>query len=150
MSEDVVTRFIDSLLSAFDGDETVADKAVESENVRRLQEFYRALARGDLAAAVSVMAPDVELEIRAPSELGFVCSGRGAAQILAAMKENFAKVEDQQPELVAVVAQGNEVVVIARETGRHRASGKAYDLRWAHHYQFRDGQIARLLELVAG
>jgi hypothetical protein len=36
MSEDVVTRFIDSLLSAFDRDEGVADKAVESENVQRL------------------------------------------------------------------------------------------------------------------
>ena len=151
MSEDAITRFIASLPSALDdGDENVAGKGVEAENVRRLQELYRALAHDELAAALSLMAPDVEMEIRAPSELGLVCSARGAAPTLAVMQENFAKVENQEPEVVSLVAQGNKVVVIAREKGRHRTSGRPYDLHWVQHYRFRDGKIARLLELVAG
>jgi hypothetical protein len=42
------------------------------------------------------------------------------------------------------------VVAIAREKGRHRASGRASDLCWVQHYQFRDGKIARLLEIGGG
>lgn len=151
MSQNIITQFIDSLPRAFNaGDENVAGKTFEAENVQRLQELYRAIARGDYAAAADAMADDVEMEIIAPSEFGFVCSARGRAQIWAAMQENFAKVEDQQPEVVSLVAQGNKVVVTAREKGRHRASGRPYDLHWVALYEFRDGKIARFLALIAG
>jgi len=148
MSQVVIKQFIDSLPVAFTtGDTRATDKADETGNVQKLQSFYRALTRGDFPEAVAAMADDIEMEIHVAPDFDFVCQARGREEILAAMRANFAKVEDQEPEIVSLVAQGDTVVIIAREKGKHRPTGTSYDVHWVQHYQFRDGKIARFLEL---
>jgi ketosteroid isomerase-like protein len=145
-----ITQFIDTLAQAFrEGDTAAASKQVEAENVGRLQEFYRTLARGDFPAAVDCMAGDIEIEIHAPAEFSFVSRARGPEAVLAALQANFSKVEDQRPETLALVAQGDAVIVLARERGRLRLSGKPYDVQWVQCYRFRDGKIARFREIAA-
>ncbi|XYH92916.1 nuclear transport factor 2 family protein [Sorangium sp. So ce1128] len=151
MSQKAIAQFLASLPFALDaGDEDVSGKAVEAENVQRLQALYRAIARGEFAAAADAFAEDAEMQIIAPPEFGFIGSARGRAQIRAAMPENFAKVEHQQLEIVSLVAQGNKLVVIAREKGRHRGSARTYKQHWVQYYEFRNGKIARFLEIAAG
>jgi ketosteroid isomerase-like protein len=41
------------------------------------------------------------------------------------------------------------VVVIAREKGKIRVTGRSYELHWVQQYEFRDGKITRFLELTA-
>jgi uncharacterized protein len=43
----------------------------------------------------------------------------------------------------AYVTDGEDVVVLARYTARHRVTGKALDVRVAHHYVVRSGLIVR-------
>jgi ketosteroid isomerase-like protein len=57
--------------------------------------------------------------------------------------------EDQRPEIISLIAQGNTVAVIMREQGRYRPTGKPYDLRGIQLFEFRGGQVARLQEFGA-
>lgn len=111
--------------------------------MRRLQELYRAFARGDFPGAVAMMTEDIELQIFGPAQFDFTRRAFGPVLTLAAVQANFAQMEDQRPELVSLGAQGNMVVVIFRERGRHRPTGKAYDLHCIQLLEFRDGQVAR-------
>ncbi len=149
MSQSLQT-FIDHLSTAFEaGDPGVGAKTLESANVHRLQELYRAFARGDFDAIVATTADDIELEIVGPpAELGFVCQAKGRTDVLAALQQNFSQVEDQQPETLSLVAQGDSVVVIARETGKVRATGSSYELHWVQLFQFRDGKVAVMREFT--
>ena len=84
MDQVVVAQFIDRLASAFEEDDAdAAVKAAESANVRRVQENYRALARGDLAAFLDAMAEDVEMEFvgspARPVRRAMAGPGRGRA-----------------------------------------------------------------------
>ena len=62
-------------------------------------------------------------------------------------RNNFAQVEEQRPETQSVVAQGDTVVVVGREQGRFRPTGRSYDLHWMHQYTFKNGKIVRIREL---
>ena len=68
-------------------------------------------------------------------------------QVIEATRQNFALVEEQRPEIQSVVAQGDTVVVLGRETGRFRPTGREYEMHWMHHYTFRGGKIQQIREL---
>ncbi len=141
-------QFIDRLVSAFEEDDAEAgSKLTESANVRRVQENYRALARGDLAAFLEMLAEDVEMEfVGSPNGL-FAGRWRGREQAGRAIGENFSKVEDQRPEVHSVVAQGDVVVVVAQERGRFRGTGLPYDTHFVQIFTFRDGKLARFRQI---
>ncbi len=59
-------------------------------------------------------------------------------------------VENQQPELRHIIAQGEYVAVVARERGRIRATGREYDVSFMHLFTIREGRIARVLGFSDG
>jgi ketosteroid isomerase-like protein len=144
------TRFIDRLHEAFlDGDEAAAGKVTEAANVRRLQEQYRALARGDFQPTISLMADGIELELHAPADLPITGCWRGVAAVTAAMRRNFGSLADQQAELLGVVAQGDTVVLFADESSKVRATGDRYQVRWVQFFTFRDDKLVRVRGVAA-
>jgi ketosteroid isomerase-like protein len=148
MNLSTTSRFIDRLHEAYlEGDPTAeAVKPAEADNVRRLQDVYRALAAGDAAAFAGLLAEDVELDIHGPPQVPFIGHWVGRPQVVAAVRRNFAMLEDQQPEVTTVVAQGDSVVVVARERGRVKATGRDYDLHVVQLFTFRAGTVARVRE----
>jgi ketosteroid isomerase-like protein len=56
--------------------------------------------------------------------------------------EGFAAHDD------TYVVDGDHVVVLARYTGRNKASGRRLDVRVAHHYVVRNNQIVRFEQYV--
>jgi ketosteroid isomerase-like protein len=145
----VLSSFIDRLRDAFHhGDPGAAGKAAESNNVARLQDQYRALAKADIPAFAALLSDDIEMEILGANELPFVRRARGRDAVLDAVARNFALVEQQQPEVEQVVAQGDTVVVVARERGRVKATGRDYDIRWVQMLTFRDGLLCRFREMA--
>ncbi len=148
MNQAVIARFLDALPPAFaDGDPNAAAKAAEADNVRRIQEQYRAIARGDFAAALAYLADDIDMEVVGPPELPFAGRWRGRDQVADAWAKNFGMLEDQRPEIQSVTAQGDTVVIVARERGRFRTTGRAYDVHWVQLFTFRDGKVARFREI---
>jgi ketosteroid isomerase-like protein len=143
-------RFIDRLHQAFlDGDDASAMKVNEGRNVLRLQETYRALARGDFQPAIALMADSIELELHVPPAVPITGCWRGVAEVTAAMQRNFGSLADQRAELLAVVAQGDTVVLFAEEHGTVRATGTPYHIRWVQFFTFRDDKIVGIRGIAA-
>src|SRR3954447_16933339 len=145
----VVAHFIERLDHAFqEGDPRATEKTTEKDNVKLLQEQYRAVVRGDVAAFAAALADDIELDIFGGPDLPFAGSWKGREEVLKAVARNFSLLEDQRPEVESVVAQGDTVVVFARERGRFKATGREYEIRWAQWFTFRDGLVSRVRELA--
>jgi len=108
---------------------------------------YLASAAGDLEALRATLAPDVEWTEMS----GFPLAGTyrtpdgvttNVMEKLAAEWEGWVAHDD------TYVVEGENVVVLARYTSRHRATGKALAVRVAHHFIVRGGLIVRFEQFV--
>jgi uncharacterized protein len=149
MTPSIPTSFLDNLVSAFrEGDPLADAKTAEAENVHRVRVIYEAIARGDYDAFADCLHADAEMEIFGPKINAFVGRSQGREQVRETVRRNFSQVEDQQPEILTVVAQGDTVVVVGRETGRYRPTGQRYDMHWVQLFTLRDGRIARFRQVT--
>jgi ketosteroid isomerase-like protein len=148
MTQGIDPQFLDTFQSAFhEGDENVADKREEAENVRRVEEVFRSIARKDFDALNDILADDVTFEIIGSSDTPMAGITRGRQAVIEAARNNFAQVDDQRPEIQSVVAQGNTVVVIGRDRGRFRLTGQRYDLQCIYQYTFKNNKVISIREL---
>jgi ketosteroid isomerase-like protein len=108
---------------------------------------YLASAAGDLEALRTTLAPDVEWTEMA----GFPLAGTyrtpdgvtaNVMEKLAAKWEGWAAHDD------IYVVEGENVVVLARYTARHRSTEKPLAVRVAHHFIVRGGLIVRFEQFV--
>jgi ketosteroid isomerase-like protein len=150
MSQLSVSSFLDRFHAAFqEGDPLAAQKHMEAANVRRLQEMYCGIARGDFQAFIDALTHDVELEIVGGPGIPFTGRWKGRDVVVSATRENFSQIEESRPVIQSIVAQGDSVVLCCREQGRYRATRQPYDVHWVLIATFRDGQIVRARELCA-
>jgi ketosteroid isomerase-like protein len=131
------------------GDPEAASKTLETRNVEAVEALVKAVARDDYDFFSSVVTDSVSLKILAPPDVPFIRNAEGAPAFLDAVRRNFAMVEDQKPVILSIVAQGETVVCIARETGRYTKDGRAYDLHGMQEFVFRDGKLERIFEICA-
>src|SRR3954447_7319806 len=120
------------------------DGSSPAEVVRRQ---YLASAAGDLEALRATLAPDVEWTEMA----GFPLAGtyRTPAGVTANVMEKLgAEWDGWAAHDDTYVADGENVVVLARYTATHRATGKALAARVAHHFVVRGGLIVRFEQFV--
>ncbi|WSL65580.1 nuclear transport factor 2 family protein [Kitasatospora herbaricolor] len=123
---------------------TPPPSAAPADVVRRQ---YLASARGDLEALRATLADDVEWTEMA----GFPLAGtyRTPAGVTAAVMERLAADwEDWTAHDDSYVVDGENVVVLARYTARHRTTGKPLAVRVAHHFVVRGGLIVRFEQFV--
>ena len=108
---------------------------------------YLASATGDLEALRATLAPDVEWTEMA----GFPLAGTyrtpqgvtaNVMEKLGAEWDGWAAHDD------TYVVDGEDVVVLARYTARHRRTGKPLAVRVAHHFVVRGGLIVRFEQFV--
>jgi len=108
---------------------------------------YLASAAGDLAALRATLAPDVEWTEMA----GFPLAGTyrtpegvtsNVMEKLGADWEGWAAHDDQY------VVEGENVVVLARYTAKHRSTAKQLNARVVHHFVVRGGLIVRFEQFV--
>jgi ketosteroid isomerase-like protein len=108
---------------------------------------YLASAAGDLAALRATLAPDVEWTEMA----GFPLAGtyRTPDGVTAAVMEKLgADWTDWTAHDDTYVADGENVVVLARYTAVNKATGRPIDVRVAHHFVVRGGLIVRFEQFV--
>jgi ketosteroid isomerase-like protein len=113
---------------------------MSQENVEIVRKFYEAILRGDHAAALACLAPDV---VFAVTQEGTV-QGREAVR---AMWERWeADWEEVTPVAEEFIDVGDQVVVTIHEWGRGRGSGIKVDARFFNVFTIRDGQVVRKVE----
>ena len=108
---------------------------------------YLASAAGDLDALRATLAPDVEWTEMA----GFPLAGtyRTPEGVTANVMEKLAaEWDDWTAHDDTYVVEGENVVVLARYTARHRTTSKALAVRVAHHFIVRGGLIVRFEQFV--
>jgi ketosteroid isomerase-like protein len=115
-----------------------------AEVVRRQ---YLASAARDLNALRATLAPDVEWTEMA----GFPLAGtyRTPAGVTSNVMEKLAEEwDDWAAHDDTYVADGENVVVLARYTAVNKATGKPLAVRVAHHFVVRGGLIVRFEQFV--
>ena len=108
---------------------------------------YLSSATGDLGALRATLAPDVEWTEMA----GFPLAGTYSTPegVTTNVMENLASVwDDWTAHDDTYVVEGENVVVLARYTARHRTTSKALAVRVAHHFIVRGGLIVRFEQFV--
>lgn len=131
------------------GDPDAGSKGLEMRNVAAVKAMVEAVARYDYDALARLVSDSVRLQILAPPDVPFIRNAEGAPAFLNAVRHNFAMVEEQNPVLLSIVAQGEAVVCIVREQGRYAEDGLRYDLHAVQEFVFREGKLERIFEICA-
>ena len=143
--------FFDDVAAKFAaGDPDVGAKTVENERVRCVQLMYHAIARGAFAEMLQLTTDDFTLEIVGPETSKVVGCWQGHAEVLSAVNRNFSHFTEQSPHVETVVAQGDTVIVVAREQGKLVATGRTYHTRWVHIFTFASDRVAKVRQIFDG
>lgn len=113
----------------------------EQTNGELLQRILEAIAAKRYDELRGWMAPDVSFELAAPPRFPWIRRAEGVDAVIEAIAHNFSTVTDQLPQPLALVAQGDTVMVMARETGRLVESGEPYAVLLAHQFTFAEGRL---------
>jgi uncharacterized protein len=125
----------------------MTDFATSPDPADVVRRQYLASAAGDLEALRATLAPDVEWTEMA----GFPLAGtyRTPEGVTANVMEKLAQDwDDWAAHDDTYVADGENVVVLARYTATNKATGKPIDVRVAHHFTVRGGHIVRFEQFV--
>jgi len=139
-----------ALAPAFEaGDPEHRAKPQERRNVDYMSEMFCAVRDGRFEELAAFMTPDATLEIAASPGIPYVRHARGAEQVAAAVARNFRSVVEQRSEPLALIAQGDTVMVMARETGRWAEDGRPYEILFSQQYTFTDGKLSTFRSVAA-
>ena len=119
------------------------------EHIVSVEQQIADIERGDFDAALSNADPEIELDVFAPPEFKWVSHAQGIEAVRRALEVNFTYLENQTPEIVNVVSQGDSVVLIGRDRGRIRATGKPYDVEFVDRFTFSNGRLRSIRVIAA-
>jgi ketosteroid isomerase-like protein len=129
------------------GDLKADDKLEEGANVRLIQSLIMAIGRDDLAAVGEMLAKDVRLEILGADDPPFIREANGQTEMLETIRQNFAAVQEQVPNIEAVIAQGDTVIIMLNEEGVVRATGKRYSIKGMQRFIIHHQKVELVQEL---
>jgi uncharacterized protein len=115
--------------------------AMSKENVEIVRRAYENWNRGDYAAALESVAPEIEAE----DNLGGVLDGtyEGIAGFQKYAVGFWGSFVDFHTEIEDFIAEGDEVVISAHHYGRGKGSGVRVEMHNWHVWTVRDGKIVR-------
>ncbi len=143
-----ILRFADHVQQGFlDDDEYVTQKDHEAQNIKFVQEQYRAIARGDFAAFIATLSEHITYTIVGPKDIPISGSWHGKDNVVPALERNFAYFAQQQSNVQQVVAQGDLVVVIGHETGIYKPTNRPYDLEWVQIFTIKRKKLVKFKQI---
>jgi ketosteroid isomerase-like protein len=116
--------------------------ALSAENVEIVRRLHEANARGDDAAALELLDPEIEIEYRGVLiDRDATYHGHaGALQLRDSILETFP---DFRIEVEEYIAHGEDVVVALHQRAAGKASGVPIDIRTGHVLTVRNGKAVR-------
>jgi uncharacterized protein len=114
----------------------------EEENKRVVQAVFEAFGRGDVHGLLAMVTEDAEWAAPGPETVPYFGERRGREGALEFFKNLGTEVEFESFEPGEFIAEGDKVVVLGRERGRVRRTGKTFDNAWALVFTIREGKVA--------
>ena len=117
------------------------------QNVDVVKGMYEAFGRGDVPGVLGAFADEIEWhEAEGMPYGGLYRGGEAVAQnVFGPITED---VEDFAVTPEEFIASGDAVAVVARYTGRGKATGSALDLCAVHVWDIRGGKVARFRQFM--
>jgi len=124
-----------------------------SNLIDKIKDIYAAFGRGDIATILASLTDDVSWEFEAPAELswsGIRHTPQEAAGFFAGIAAEHA---DPKLEMTEFFSTGSDsmngaVAAFGRYQATVKATGIRVDTPVAHYFKFRDGKIARYINVV--
>ena len=111
------------------------------ENKRTVQRIFEAFGRGDIPAVLEHVSEDVTWKAPGPSAVPYFGDRRGHAGATEFFVQLGGNVDFEHFEPGAFIAEGERVVVLGRERGRVKGTGKTFDNEWALVFTFGGGKV---------
>ena len=109
------------------------------ENKRVIQSIFEAFGRGDVPGVLAHLSEDVTWKAPGPDVIPYFGDRRGHAGATEFFVQLGTNVDFEHFEPGAFVAEGDRVVVLGRERGRVKRTGKTFDNDWALVFTFGGG-----------
>ena len=118
----------------------------EQDNLKLVQEGYADFGRGDVQSLLGKFAEDIEWVSPGSKNNPLAGTYNGRARVGEFFKNLSDLTEMSTFEPREFIAQGDKVVVLGRETGRVKATGRTFESDWAMVFTLRNGKIVRFQE----
>ncbi len=119
-----------------------------SDLVGKIKEIYSAFGRGDIAAILENATDDVSWEFEAPAVLTWGGLRHGKAEAAGFFSALAAEQSDPVLKMTEFFASGDAVAAFGRYDATVRATGTRVSTPVAHYFKFRDGKIARYINII--
>ena len=111
------------------------------ENKRVIQSIFEAFGRGDVPGVLAQLSEDVRWNAPGPASVPYFGDRSGHGGATEFFVNLGTNVDFEHFEPVAFVAEGDRVVVLGRERGRVKATGKSFDNDWALVFTVEGGKV---------
>ena len=111
------------------------------ENKRVVQSIFEAFGRGDVPGILSHLSEDVAWTARGPASVPYFGERRGHGGATEFFVQLGTNVDFEHFEPGAFVAEGDRVVVLGRERGLVRGTGKRFNNEWVIVFTFGGGKV---------
>jgi ketosteroid isomerase-like protein len=111
-----------------------------------VQEGYAEFARGDVQTLLGRFADDIEWVIPGSKNnpLTGIYEGRNRVGEFFKLLSDLTEISTFEPR--EFIAEGDKVVVLGRETGRVKSTGRTFQSDWAMAFTLRNGKIVKFQE----
>ena len=131
------------------GDPNSQTKGPESELVDAASRLFAAIVESDYDALEAELADNVIIELFSPPEFPFIRNATGKQDARALIVHNFAALTEQVPEILSLTAQGNNLVLVGRETGKVRDTGHPYEVQFVYCFTYQEGKLSQACQYVS-
>jgi ketosteroid isomerase-like protein len=118
------------------------------DSISKIKEIYAAFGRGDIEAILGSMTEDVSWEFEAPAEISWGGIRRGPAEAAGFFAAIAAEHIDPVLTMTEFFGSDDAVAVFGRYEATLRKTGVRVSTPVAHYFKFRDGKIARYMNLI--
>ena len=119
-----------------------------SDLISRIKDIYAAFGRGDVTTILASLTDDVSWEFEAPAALSWSGIRHTPEEAAGFFSGIAAEHADPNLEMTEFFSTNDAVAAFGRYQATIKATGVRVDTPVAHYFKFRDGKIARYINVI--
>lgn len=127
----------------------ITENATVAKETRAVAEqWFCAMAKGDVDAARECLADDVEWINYIPvpgmnTDMKWIGTYRGPVEVIKSLGVFLDMCDVKSEELIELIVDGEDAVGIVHETSKVKATDKSFEIEFVQWLKIRDGKIVR-------